>query len=329
MGWAEVELVDGTAAMIWPAPDLDAAESEELPDPSTGVEAVLSRVKSNVVRFELATDEPLADVLLVSTVAVSGPARFIVGKSYQAGAALVCDSPDEVYVIERRDLFRIPVAAPVTIHATSGHWSLFTMDCSLGGLCVCPPLPLAVATEVRVKLTLDGAMVLLSAVVRHTRPVDGGGDPNFSKLAGGAAPSVTGLQFVEVRGDTERQLSDFIGRHQRRLMPRVQAVVPLEYRSHGLKQFVEGRTHELSPGDIVFVVRQRHLPGDRVELKARLSRQEYIFNGSVVNSRDSDDGGVPLHVVKVSLDDAGSVIEGQFRKAVRDLAIDRIGSRRA
>ncbi len=143
-------------------------------------------------------------------------------------------------------------------------------------------------------------------------------------------PSVAGLQFVRVPSDAERHLSQFVGRHQRRLMPRVQAVVPLEYRSHGASRFLEAFASEVSPGDLVLMARQVHLPGERLELKVRLSRQDFTFNAAAVSCETTveDEGRTVRHFVKVSFEDAAAAVEAKFRKAVRELSIDRF-SRRA
>jgi c-di-GMP-binding flagellar brake protein YcgR len=317
--------------MLW-AVDGDSVDpAGEMPDESAGVRAVVSSVKRSVLRFTAETAEPLGDTLLVSTVAVGGPATFVVQKSHQGGTTIVCDAPSDVYVVERRYLFRVPVAAPVTVKAPEGTWSLYTLDCSLGGLCICPPKPLEVDSEVDVNLQLGSAVVSLRAVVslhavvRHSRPFCVAA--NCPQLECDACPSVTGLQFLEVPSDVERQLDTFIGRHQRRLMPRVQAVVPVEYRSKDRKYFIETGTRELSPGDMVLMVHQAYLPGDRMELKLRLNRQDFVFQACVITCHSTGDEREHQYNVKVSIDDVDDALEAQFRKAVRDLAVERVGSR--
>jgi c-di-GMP-binding flagellar brake protein YcgR len=338
LAWADADLVEGTEALLWPASSEAAAEAEELPDRSEACRAVLSWVRPKVLRFEM---EPppraLPEMLLVSTLAVGGPAQFVVRKTYQISATVACEPPPNITIVERRDLFRIPVAARVTVESASGSWSLYSVDCSVGGIRICPPNPIEVGAEVEVKVELGaGNELILPAVVRHCRPYPPDARANLVVAHGrfdadpDGSPSVAGLEFVRVPSDAERHLSQFVGRHQRRLMPRVQAVVPLEYRSHSDRRFLEGFATELSPGDLVLMARQPHLPGERLELKLRLSRQHFAFDASAVSCETTveDDGKTVRHFVKVSFDDADAAVEAKFRKAVRELSIDRF-SRRA
>ncbi len=336
--WADADLVEGTEALLWPAFTVADGEAEELPDRSEACRAVLSWVRPKVLRFEIESPpRALPELLLVSTLAVGGPAQFVVRKTYQISTTVACDPPPNITIVERRDLFRIPIAARVTVESASGTWSLYSMDCSVGGIRICPPKPIEVGAEVEVKVELGaGNEIVLLAVVRHCRPYPPDARSAQATAHGGFdadlnSSSVAGLQFVRVPGDAERHLSQFVGRHQRRLMPRVHAVVPLEYRSHGAKRFLEAFANELSPGDLVLMARQAHLPGERLELKLRLSRQHFTFDASAVSCETTveDDGRTVRHFVKVSLDDAGAAVETKFRKAVRELSIDRFSSRRA
>ena len=140
--WAEVELVEGARALLWPAGTENAAPTEEPPDPSSVLQAVVSGAKCSVLYFETACQDPVPDLLLVSTKSHQGPARFVVAKSYQAGTTVACDPPEKAWVTERRQFFRVLVAAPVVVRSPFGDWSLWTIDCSLGGLCTCTPAPL-------------------------------------------------------------------------------------------------------------------------------------------------------------------------------------------
>ena len=331
LSWAEADLVEGTEAWLWPARAEDSGEGPPA-DTSSAVRAVLSWVRPQILRFETSTPQPLPALLLVSTLSVAGPAHFVVRKTYQIGTTAACEPPRQLNIVERRDLFRVSVAAPVKVEAATGTWSLFSMDCSLGGMRVCPPANLRVGTEVAVQVELHaGHVVNLPAVVRHSRlyltPGAKAG-PATEEDGCAGCPSIVGLQFLEVPGDVERRLSDFVSRHQRRLMPRVEARLPMEYCPEQRAYYLETFAREASPGDLVFETRKPHLPGERMKVRIRLGRRDFVFGCCVVASHSSprDEGGL-THVVKASLDDGGDTVEAQFRKAVRELAIEKVSSR--
>jgi c-di-GMP-binding flagellar brake protein YcgR len=311
--WAEIELVEGTEAVLWPAESPEAASAEELPPPDKGVEAVLTWARSKVLRFETASPEPLPNYLLVSTLAVAGPARFVAHKSYQLGATAVCEPPGEIFVVERRDLFRVPVATDVALSFDGVTLPGLTLDCSVGGLRAAVPRPLSVGTEVEADLLLSGGRrACMPARVRHCRL---------------GQPALVGLQFGRLAPDVERQLSLFVGAHQRRLMPRVRAVVPVEYRSHG-RAFLEAFASEVSPGDIVFSAHDSHRPGEHVDVKVFLSHLEHSFRAYVLSCDTPEEQAVPKrYVVRLSLAETSSDAEARFRKAVRELAIERMTDR--
>lgn len=340
--WEQADLVEGTEALLWPAGDERAADREELPEPSAAVHAVLSWVRPKVLRFETPSPEPLAELLLVSTQAVDGPAQFVVRKSYQLGNTAVCDPPRRIQIVDRRDLFRVPVAVAATVGSAGETWSCFTLDCSVGGVRICPADTLTVGTEVEVTLELDvGATVVLPGVVRHCHPIvvakaspAGGGGANGTH--GGAAngrtpgPFAAGLQFLEVPAEVERQLSQFVGRHQRRLMPRVRAMVPLEYCSHGRQRYIEAFATEMSPGDVVLALYEHHVPGDRMEVRFRLGRKDYHFKACTVacHQTGGEDGEPLRYIARACLDLAADAVEAEFRNSLRDMAVDGV-SRRA
>jgi hypothetical protein len=324
--WDPDELVEGTEVLLWTTEDPDAAEADALPDPSTALRGVISSVRQRVMRFQLSSEEALGDLVLVGTVAVGGPTQFVVRRSNQAGRMLVCDPPQEIRVFERREQFRVPVATVVVIASPAGTWSLSTTDCSVGGFGTCLPEPIEVGTEVQVRLSLDGGIaVTVPAVARYCRPAR---SPSGGAAAATSPPAraacLAGFQFGMVHAEVERRLSQFVGRHQRRLMPRVQAGLLVEYRSHGRAYFIEALATELSPGDVVIAVRESHVPGDHLDLKFRVGRQTFEFSARAVACYNSDDSGATVaHVVRASFGDASDVVETQFRKAVRDLAIEQ------
>lgn len=329
LAWADAELVEGTEALLWPATGTEDADTE-LPDRSEAFRAVVSWVRPQIIRFETATPQPLPELLLVSTVAVGGPAQFVVRKTYQIGTTGACEPPKVIHIVERRDLFRVPVAAPVTVQADGTSWSLFTLDCSVGGLRICPPVALVVGTELEVKLELHEGYVLdLPAVVRHSHPYL----PVRGRLKPGQpvpgtteeSPSVVGLQFLRVPSEAERRLSEFVGRHQRRLMPRVNARISMEYCPAGRTYYLEALASEVSPGDVVFEGRKAHLPGERMNVRMRLGRQEFEHSACVVacHTTEKEDGSL-MHQVKAALDESTDAGEALFRRAVRELALEKM-----
>ncbi len=346
LAWADADLVEGTEALLWPASSEADGDAEELPDRSEACRAVLSWVRPKVVRFEIESPpRALPELLLVSTPwRLGGRLGTILWSARRTRSAppFACDPPPNVTIVERRDLFRIPVAARVTVESASGTWSLYSVDCSVGELRIRPPNPIEVGAEVEVKVELPALVTrsscrpssgtarpyppeALSTVVVLKVRLDAGSD---------SSPSVAGLQFLRVPSDAERHLSQFVGRHQRRLMPRVQAVVPLEYRSHSDRRFLEAFANELSPrGPRACWPAVPHLPppGERLELRLRLSRQDFVFHASAVSCETTveDEGKTVRHFVKVSFDDADTAVEGNFRKAVRELSIERFSSQRS
>ena len=123
---------------------------------------------------------------------------------------------------------------------------------------------------------------------------------------------------MDIGGEPGRRLHDFIARQQRRLLPRRRVLV--EYRSQGRRYFIESVTRELSPADVLLVVNQQHVPGDAMELKLRLGRENFEFQARVIacdttGERDGD----PVHTAKASIIDPGDVVEAALRKAVRAL----------
>lgn len=334
--WADADLVEGTEAMLWPASSAEDAEAPP-PDSADAVHGVLSWARPKVLRFETTTPEPLPDLLLVSTLSVDGPAMFVVRKTYQIGPTAACEPPREIHIVERRDLFRVPVAAKVTLAAASRTWELSSLDCSLGGMRVCPPANLAVGSQVEVKVELHNGHVLnLVAEVRHShlfQPL-GAAAAKAPRLGPArvdscdACPTIVGLQFLSVPAESERRLGEFVSRHQRRLMPRTRARLPMEYCPEQRAYYLETFASEISPGDLVFETRKAHVPGERMKVRARLGRRDYEFGSYVVASHSfaRDEGGTG-HCVRVSLDEGSDAQESLFRKAVRDLAIERMGSR--
>ena len=313
--WAPDHLVEGTQALVWPAKTAGGMPEglPELPGPAEAWPAVLSWVRAKIIRFELAPPpQPVPEWVLASTSATAGPVYFVVQKAYQVGATIVCEPPKELFLIERRDLFRLPVATRVRVETADGVWSTYCVDCSLGGLRVCTPGTLEVGSQVRLYVELGaGGSAELEAIVRHCRAV--------------GEHSIVGLQFQDLEPRAEQRLTHFVGDHQRRLLPRVAAPVPVDYGPFGSRHFREGVASELSPGDVTFVAREAHPPGERLELQLRVRRHEYRFAATVVSSEPAHDGdGDRSKLVRASLDDVSPEVQAKFRQAVRELAIDRV-----
>lgn len=316
VAWEESVLVEGTEALLWPASsEEEAAEGPFLPA-SDGVGAVLSWASSKVLRFQTASPQPLAQLLLVSTLAVGGPARFVVHKTYQLGSTAVCDPPRELYLLERRELFRVVVAAPVSVLTGGAKFSVHSLDCSSGGVRVYLPAPLDLGREVAIELGIGEHEPLeAAAAVRHCKQV-------------GEEVWAAGLEFVNLAAGPTRKLSQFIALQERRLMPRVGSVTLVEYRSHGRTRLRDGLAKELSPGALVLGLHEVHVPGDAIEVSLRLGRKSFTFQGRVVACVPvvEDAQATARHKVTVCLDQQGRAGEEEFRRAVRDLALENLAS---
>jgi c-di-GMP-binding flagellar brake protein YcgR len=268
------------------------------------------------------------DLVLVSTQATSGPAQFVVHKSYQITTTVVCDPPDEVHIVERRDLFRVPVATPVTLTTPSGQHAAYSMDISTGGVRVCSPEPFQVGAEVDLSIDLGGDQVVVSAgVVRHSEAFAGTGSAQAPPRPGGhdVCPSQVGFQFTHLTSRAERQLAQFVARHQRRLMPRVKTFLTAQYSCERRPLFVDAPVTEVSPGEIVLVAREAHLPGEPLGLRLRVGGRAYSFGARVVSYKSElmDDGERIRHLVVASLPEGEDIAEERFRIAVRDLALEQ------
>ncbi|MGC8627411.1 MAG: flagellar brake protein [Acidimicrobiales bacterium] len=316
--WAPEHLVEGSEALLWPAP-IGTASSDglppRLPDPSEAWPAVLSWARSKVVRFELLPPpRPVPELVLASTASAGGPVRFVVAKSYQVGGTVACEPPEELFLVERRDLFRVPLAARVTVESPAGSWASYCVDFSLGGLRVPVPCSLEVGSEVRLQVELGAnGTVVVDGSVRHCHSTCG--------------QAVLGVQFVGLDPRTEQRLSYLVGSHQRRLLPRVKAAVPVDYGPEGGKRRGEALASELSPGDVSFVARDAYALGERLGLQLRVSRQEFSFGATVLRSElvpDSEDDRCRL--VCALLDEVSGEVQAQFRRAVRELALERTGA---
>lgn len=316
VAWEEASLVEGTEAVLWPASREEDAAGDPLPETSEGVAAVLSWVTPKVLRFETASPEPLPELLLVSTLAVGGPARLVVRKTYQVGNTAVYDPPTAIYLVERRELFRVVVAVPVSVWVGTKECSVHSLDCSSGGVRLYLPAPLDVGHEAVLALEI-GESTPLRAVgtARHCKKLT---DELW----------VAGFEFASLPPGGGRQLSHFLALQERRLMPRVSSLALVEYRSHGRNGFREGLANELSPGALVLGLYEAHVPGDAIEVSLRLRRRSFTFPGRVVASAAVvDDSQTPVrHKVTVCLDPQDRAAEDEFRKAVRDLALEKLAS---
>ncbi len=316
VAWEDASLVEGTEAVLWPASSEDDAAEGPLPEASEGAAAVLSWVSAKVLRFETASPQPLAELLLASTLAVGGPARFVVHKNYQMGNTAVCDPPGQIFLVERRELFRVLVAVPMSVSTGTMKCSVHSIDCSSGGARAYLPAPVDVGSQVVVELGIgDDGPLKAETTVRHCRKVK-------EELW------VAGFEFLNLPAGADRRLSQFLALQERRLMPRVSSVTLVEYRSHGRPVFREGLANELTPGSLVLGLHEEHLPGDLVEVNVRLRRQSFAFSGRVVASSPvlDDNQVVVRHKVTVCLDQQVRATEDEFRRAVRDLALEKLAS---
>lgn len=316
VAWEGVGLVEGTESVLWPARSEDDVSDGRLPPASEGSPAVLSMVRATELRFETASTQPFPDLLLVSTLAVGGPAHFVVRKSHQVGAAVACDPPSDVYLVERREQFRVTVAAPLFMLVGPNNFSAHTLDCSAAGVRSYLPLPVEVGDEALLDLDLgEGERLRLIAAARHCFRFD-------------EATWVAGFEFTSVPPSGRRQISHFLALQERRLIPRVRALTLVEYRSDGQEGFYGALASELSPGDVTVALYEARPPGNGVELRVRLHRQDFVFTGRVVACNPVVEAGqmTVRYNLRVCLDAAPGAVEDQWRKALRQLALQKQAS---
>jgi hypothetical protein len=108
-------------------------------------------------------------------------------------------------------------------------------------------------------------------------------------------------------------------------MPRVKTFLTAQYSCELRPLFVDAPITEVSPGEIVLVAREAHLPGEPLGLRLRVGGCAYNFSARVVSCKTEavGDGERTRHLVVASLAEGEDVAEERFRIAVRDLALEQ------
>ena len=86
-------------------------------------------------------------------------------------------------------------------------------------------------------------------------------------------------------------------------MPRVKTFLTAQYSCERRPLFVDAPVTEVSPGEIVLVAREAHLPGEPLGLRLRVGGRAYNFGARVVSCKTEavGDGERTRHLVVASL----------------------------
>lgn len=220
-------------------------------------------------------------------------------------AADLLTAPRRMLAINRRSLFRVPVALPIDISLSAkGSDALrsTTLDISQGGLRVLVPSRLDEDLRVRVSLHLsEDEVVSAHATVRH--------------CVRGANGYATGLSFGVLAGADARTVAQAMARHQRRLQPQVHHSLLVHWTSPSSARSQAASTVAISPGAVAVHTQEDLELGDRLSLEMATPHQKFTLGVTVVDRQRSEERNRGL----LAIDVLAPAEEKQLRAALHDL----------
>lgn len=222
-----------------------------------------------------------------------------------ASPADLLTAPRRVLAINRRSLFRVPVALPVEIGLTRKEEDALrstTLDISQGGARVLLPSRLDEDFRVRLRLHLsDDVVISTNATVRHCKK--------------GANGYATGLNFGVLNSADSRALSQAMARHQRRLQPQVHASLIIHWTSEKSNRSHPATTVAISPGAIAMHTQDDLDLGDRLAVHLRTPSQQFAIDTTVVDHVRVEERNRSL----LAVDILGQSEEKQLRAALQEM----------
>lgn len=214
-------------------------------------------------------------------------------------------APRRMLAINRRSLFRVPVALPIDIFLTrkdDDPLRSTTLDISQGGARILVPSRLDDDLRVRVALHLsDDDVITTNATVRHCKKGPNG--------------YATGLNFGVLTGAAPRILAQAIARHQRRLQPQVHASMLIHWTSPSSIRSHPATTIAISPGAVAIKTLDDLDLGDHLSLHLRTPHQDFTLGATVVDQLKADERNQGL----LAVDILGQAEEKQVRAALQEL----------
>lgn len=214
-------------------------------------------------------------------------------------------APGRSLALNRRSLFRVPVALPVEIAVSPGQTDTVrttTLDISESGIRTLLPSRLDEDLIVRLALHLsDDEVIVVPAQVRH-----------WVRVTNGYA---TGLAFAQLSAGDAKLLAQAIARHQRRLRPEVSTSLLVHFTPSSTNRSYPATTIAISPGAVAVHTLDHLELGDRLSLSLRTGHQSFVLGASVVDHQLTEERirGV------LALDVLGRSDESRLRSALDDL----------
>lgn len=251
--------------------------------------------------------EELPDDLDASTSVTGAVMTFSTRAVHRAGRRLTCSMPDAVFRANRRTLFRVPAAVPITVTIDRPAGSpvapieTTTLDMGHGGIRILLPEAMDVGTSVTLAVQLGEEDVIHAAATACY---------SYLHLGGYS----TGMAFDRMSTADSKRLAQAIGTHQRRLLPRVESRLLATYTLAGTIASRAATVVHLSPGSVTMVSQDKVVLGGRLTMSLRLADQQFALEGTIV---DVDLASFRRPVI-VALDPSDAKLEGHLRASLHD-----------